>query len=60
MKIIKKEILAFSEKEVEAIYLVCEICSGLMREATDPELNGLGEDIYNNLSELLAWREEEE
>ena len=60
MTIIKKEVLAFSEKEVEAIDLVREICSGLMREATDPELNGLGEDIYHNLSELLAWWEEEE
>lgn len=59
MTIIKKEFLEFSEKEIEAINLVFEICSGLMREATDSELNGLAEDIYNNLSELLAWNEEE-
>lgn len=59
MTIIKKEFLAFSEKETEAINLVCKICSSLMQEATDSELNGLAEDIYNNLSELLAWYEEE-
>ena len=57
MTIIKKEILAFSEKEREAIDLVCEICSGLMREATDPELIKLAEAVYNNLSELWGWEE---
>ena len=57
MTIIKKEILAFSEKEEEAIDLVCEICSGLVREATDPELIKLAETVYNNLSELWGWEE---
>ena len=57
MEIIKKESLAFSEKEVEAIDLVREICSGLMREATDPELIKLAETVYNNLTELWGWEE---
>lgn len=57
MTIIKKENLAFSEKETEAINLVCEICSGLMREATDPELIKLAKEVYNNLSELWGYEE---
>lgn len=60
MTIIKKENLAFSEKEVEAIDLVCEICTGLIREATNPELIKLAETVYNNLIELWGWQEEEE
>ena len=42
MKIIKKEILEFSEKEIDAIQLVTEICTGLMREANDPQLERIG------------------
>ena len=57
MKIIKKEILEFSLKEFEAISLVCEICSSLTREATDPDLIKLAEEVYNNLSELWGWEE---
>lgn len=57
MEIIKTEILKFSEKETEAINLVCKICSGLMREATDPELIKLAKEVYNNLSELWGWEE---
>lgn len=59
MTIIKKEYLAFSEKEVEAIDFVCKICTGLIQEATNPELIKLAETVYNNLTELLAWEEEE-
>ena len=55
MKIIKKEALEFSEKENEAIDLVCKICSGLMEEATDPDLIKLAEGIHYNLSELWEW-----
>lgn len=57
MTIIKKEFLEFSEKEREAIDLVCEICSGLVRESVDPELIKLAETVYNNLSELWGWEE---
>lgn len=57
MKIIKKEILEFSEKETDAIRLVTEICTGLMREAADPSLTKLAEATYNNLSELWGWEE---
>ena len=57
MEIIKKESLAFSEKEVEAIDLVCEICTGLIREATNPKLIKLAETVYNNLTELWGWEE---
>lgn len=57
MTIIKKEFLEFSEKEREAIDLVCEICTGLMRESADPELIKLAETVYNNLSELWGWEE---
>ena len=36
MKIIKKEILELSEKETDAIRLVTEICTGLMRKLLTP------------------------
>ena len=54
MKIIKKEILEFSEKETDAIRLVTEICTGLMREAADPNLKELAEETYNCVTTL--WR----
>ena len=57
MKIIKKEILEFSEREGDALNLVMEICTGLMREANDPSLTKLAESIYNNISELWEWEE---
>lgn len=57
MTIIKKEFLEFSEKEREAIDLVCEICLGLTKESTDPELIKLAETVYNNLTELWRWEE---
>lgn len=57
MKIIKKEILEFSEKEADAIQLVTEICIGLMRETTDPNLKELAEETYNCITTLWGWEE---
>lgn len=57
MKIIKQEILKFSEKETDAIQLVTEICIGLMREADDPNLKELAEEIYNGITTLWGWEE---
>lgn len=57
MKIIKKEILELSEKETDAIRLVTEICTGLMREATDPDLKELAEETYNCITTLWGWEE---
>ena len=57
MKIIKKEILEFSEKETNAIKLVSEICTGLMREANDPNLKELAEETYNCITTLWEWEE---
>lgn len=57
MKIINKEILEFSEKENEAIYLVTEICISLMREATDPNLKELAEKTYKYVTVLWEWEE---
>lgn len=57
MKIIKKEILEFSEKETDAIQLVTEICTGLMREANDPNLKELAEETYNCITTLWGWEE---
>lgn len=57
MKIIKKEILEFSEKEADAIQLVTEICIGLMKEATDPNLKELAEETYNCITTLWGWEE---
>ena len=57
MKIIKKEILEFSEKETNAIQLVSEICTGLMREANDPNLKEFAEETYNCITTLWEWEE---
>lgn len=57
MKIIKKEILEFSERETDAINLVVEICNGLMREAIDPNLQKLAEETYEKITELWGWEE---
>lgn len=57
MKIIKKEILEFSERETDAMQLVLEICTGLMREATDPDLKEVAEETYNYVTTLWGWEE---
>lgn len=57
MKIFKKEILEFSERETDALQLVMEICTGLDREATDPDLKGLANEIYEKVAELWGWEE---
>lgn len=57
MIIIKKEVLAFGEKEIDAISLVCDICSNLTKEATDPDLIKLAEETLLKVSELLEWEE---
>ena len=57
MQIIKKETLEFSEKETDAISLVCHMCDGLMKEATDPQLQKLAEEILLKVSELWEWEE---
>lgn len=57
MIIIKKEVLEFSEKETDALQLVSQICTGLMREATDPNLKVLAEEIYEKIAELWGWEE---
>ena len=57
MKIIKKEILEFSERETDAIQLVTEICAGLIREATAPDLKELAEEIYDRITTLWGWEE---
>jgi len=57
MRIIKKEILEFSERETDAIQLVTEMCLGIDREADDPDLQILAKRIYNDLSVLWGWEE---
>lgn len=57
MKIIKKEVLTFSEEEINTISLVCEMCSNLTKEATDPDLIKLAEEIVLKVTELWNWEE---
>jgi len=57
MKIIRKEVLEFSERETDAIQLVTEICTGLMREANDPNLKELAEETYDRITTLWGWEE---
>ena len=57
MNIVKKEILEFSEKETEAAELVIDMCYGIKREATNPELIKLAEAIICRLNELWGYVE---
>lgn len=57
MKIIKKEVLEINERETDAMNLVCEMCEDLMKEATDPNLKKLAEEIVLKVSELWNWEE---
>ena len=57
MKIIKKEVLVFNEKETDAMSLVCEMCDNLRKEATDPDLIKLAEETLLKVSELWEWEE---
>jgi hypothetical protein len=57
MNIVKKEILEFSEKESDALHLVIEMCSGIKREATNPELLKLADEISYKLCVLWWYKE---
>lgn len=57
MQIIKKEILEFSEKETDALRLVTEICLGINREASAPELKKLACETYDKICELWGYEE---
>ena len=55
MTIIKTEKLEINEKETDAMNLVCEMCEDLRKEATDPDLIKLAEEIILKVSELWEW-----
>ena len=55
MTIVKKENLEFSDREVEALNLVMDICVGIMREAEDPNLKRIAENININLVGLWDY-----
>lgn len=57
MKVIKKEVLEINAKETDAMNLVCEMCEDLRKEATDPDLIKLAEEIMLKVSELWNWEE---
>lgn len=57
MDIIKKEILNFSEKESDALHLVIEMCWGINREATNPKLLKLADEISYKLCVLWGYKE---
>lgn len=57
MQILKKEILEFSEKETDALAMMAKICEGIMREATDPNLIKLAEQLDTYICELWSWEE---
>lgn len=60
MNIIKKEILEFSEEEREAINLLLKICNEIRGTTSDPNLEKLAKETYNNVATLLGYEEEEE
>ena len=55
MTIVKKEHLEFSDKEIEALNLVMDISIGIMREAEDPNLKRIAENININLVDLWNY-----
>ena len=55
MTIVKKENLEFSDREVEALNLAMDICIGIMREAEDPNLKRIAENININLVGLWDY-----
>lgn len=57
MNIVKKEILEFSEKESDALELTIEMCLGIEREATDPDLVKLAKEISCKVSLLWGFKE---
>lgn len=57
MTIVKKEVLEFSEAERKAISLVIDMSLNLMREANNPNLKKLSEEIYYKVSELWGYEE---
>lgn len=59
MNIVKKETIEFSEKESNALDLVLDMCLGIEREATDPELQKLAKELSYKLSILWGYRDNE-
>ena len=59
MKIIKKEIVDFSEKELDAFGLILNACAELTKETDDAVLEKLTEEIYEKINNLLDWYYEE-
>ena len=55
MTIVKKENLEFSDREIEALNLVMNISIGIMREAEDPNLKRIAENININLVDLWNY-----
>lgn len=55
MTIVKKEHLEFSDKEIEALNLVMDISIGILREAGDPNLKRIAENINTNLVDLWNY-----
>ena len=57
MNIIKKEILNFSECELEALELVTQLCLGIAKEAENPTLINLANTAFEKVSELWGYEE---
>ena len=52
-----REEIAFSQEELFAIDLVIAMSQGIEREAQDPELKKLAQNIANNLYQLWGYEE---
>lgn len=60
MIIIKKEMIRFSEQENKALDIVQAMLEGLSREASDPSLAKLANDINCKLYDLYDYLEDSE
>ena len=60
MLIRKKEVIKFSEKELEALNLVTNMVEGIIRGAESHELLKTAHCISNGLGDLWMWVEDEE
>lgn len=55
MTIVKKEHLEFSDREIDALNLVMNISIGILREAENPNLKRIAENINTNLVNLWDY-----
>ena len=60
MNIVKKEIIIFNKEEREAIDLLLTICNEIRGMTSNPNLEKLAKETYNNVATLLGYEDDED